>query len=794
MKRQTNSHGDPIRTSRSLVAIACAVLLVPGETALLAQTATPAAPAAAAAEADEPPLTADQLDSLVAPIALYPDNLLAQVLAASTYPLELVQLQQWMEKNKNLKDKALADAVGKQPWDPSVQSMAAVPEALKRLVDDIQWTTDLGNAFLEQQKDVMEACQRMRKKAQDKGALKTNEQQKVETKVVEQKQVIVVESANPEVIYVPSYNPAYVYPPPVYPYPPVYYPPYTAGAAFVSFGVGMMMGAAIWGGSCCGCGWGGGNVNVNVNNNFNRNTNVNRGQGGGNWNHNASHRGGTPYGNKATANKYGGSSRGQAGGRGGAGGRGSVGGAGGVASAVRVARGPRRRRRRGWCRRARRCGRRRWCGRPRAERRDQRQVRRRGKPRRRLDRQSRRGRRRRIARRQQRLRRWLRRLQRKQRAIQQLPRLVEHGLARRRRRRARRRRKRRRRTEVREMREDRGISSNDPACDAAVCAWPRSSSLWPRTQFAAGAQEPTGKASAPPPPSSPSKQKPSSSSSSSQKIFSSPKEAAEALISAAARFDVPALTEILGPDGVDLVVSDDTVQDRNRAGAFAQKALEKHAVVADPKNASRATLIIGEEDWPTPIPIVRAQKGWRFDAKQGRQEILYRRIGANELDAIQICHGYVEAQHEYASKKRDGSRVNQYAQKIISTPGKQDGLAWRTPDGKVEGPIGENIAKAIAEGYSSKAEPYHGYFFKILKGQGPSAPMGELDFVVKGVMIGGFALVAAPAEYKVTGVKTFIVSHNGVVYEKDLGEKTLEAFKAMERYNPDKTWKRVTEE
>ena len=341
MKRHTNSLGVPNRASRSVVAIACAVLLVPGESILLAQATPPpaATPAAAGADADEPPLTADQLDSLVAPIALYPDDLLAQVLASSTYPLELMQLQQWMAKHKDLKDKALADAVGKEDWDPSVKSMAAVPEALKRLTDDIQWTTDLGNAFLDQQKDVMDACQRMRKKAKDKGALTSSEQMKVETKVVESKEVIVVQSANPEVIYVPSYNPTVVYPPPVYPYPPVYYPPYVPGAAFVSFGVGMMMGAAIWGGSCCGCGWGGGNVNVNVNNNFNRNTNVsggNRGQGGGgNWNHNPSHRGGTPYGNKSTAGKYGGQTRGQQasarqqGGRGTSGASNRAGGAGG---------------------------------------------------------------------------------------------------------------------------------------------------------------------------------------------------------------------------------------------------------------------------------------------------------------------------------------------------------------------------------------------------------------------------------------------------------------------------------
>jgi hypothetical protein len=317
MKTHKNPRVVPSRAGRSAVAIACAILLVPGESALLAQsTPAPAAPAAASADADDPPLTADQLDSLVAPIALYPDDLLAQVLAASTYPLEVMQLQQWLTKNPNLKDKALADAVAKQPWDPAVQSMAAVPEAVKRLADDIQWTTDLGNAFLEQQKDVMDACQRMRKKAKDKGALTSNEQMKVETKVVETKEVIVVQSANPQVIYVPSYNPVYVYPPPVYPYPPVYYPPYTAGAAFFTFTAGVMIGAAFWGGSCCHCGWGGGNVNINVNNNFNRNTNINHNTninrgGNNNWNHNASHRGGTPYPNKSTANKYGGQTRAQ---------------------------------------------------------------------------------------------------------------------------------------------------------------------------------------------------------------------------------------------------------------------------------------------------------------------------------------------------------------------------------------------------------------------------------------------------------------------------------------------------
>jgi hypothetical protein len=367
---------------RAFVAVVCSFALIPaglGASPLPVAQAAPAQPASAAQSAKIPP---DQLDSLVAPVALYPDGMLAQTLAAATYPLELVQLQQWLDKNKGLKDKALSDAVAKQPWDPSVQSMAGLPDLVKRLTDDIQWTTDLGNAFLAQQSDVMDAVQRMRKKAQDTGNLKSTEQQKVETQVVESKSVVVIEQANPQVVYVPTYNPVVVYGPPVYPYPPIYYPPpgyYAAGLA-ISFGIGIAMGAFWGGGWCCGCGWGGGNVNINVNNNFNRNTNISRGNrpsqlpaggrggvggaggvggvggvggagrpggagsvggvggvggaggvggpggvggagrpgggastlpaGGGSWQHNPSHRGGTPYGDRATANKFGGTTRG----------------------------------------------------------------------------------------------------------------------------------------------------------------------------------------------------------------------------------------------------------------------------------------------------------------------------------------------------------------------------------------------------------------------------------------------------------------------------------------------------
>lgn len=274
--------------------------------------------------------------------------------------------------------------------------------------------------------------------------------------------------------------------------------------------------------------------------------------------------------------------------------------------------------------------------------------------------------------------------------------------------------------------------------------------------------------------------------------FDSPQQAVDALIEAAEKFDVSALLQIFGPGGEDVVLSGEYPQDEQHAANFVGEAREKESVSVDPKNGNRAFLLVGNEDWPFPVPIVKRGDKWFFDGKAGRQELLYRRIGANELDAIAICHGYVEAQHEYALQKREGYDVNQYAQQIISTPGTQNGLAWQNADGSWAGPIGEKVAHALEHGYD-RSEPYHGYFFKILKGQGPAAPLGEMDFVVKGVMIGGFALIAAPAEYGVTGVKTFIVSHDGVVYEKDPGPKSLGEFQTMQRFNPDKSWTPVPE-
>ena len=274
------------------------------------------------------------------------------------------------------------------------------------------------------------------------------------------------------------------------------------------------------------------------------------------------------------------------------------------------------------------------------------------------------------------------------------------------------------------------------------------------------------------------------------RAFATPEAAANSLIDAAEKYDEAALKETLGPDSYDIIHTGEPARDSEKAKEFAAQARAKMSVDLN-KTKNRATLVVGEEDWPFPLPIVKAGNSWYFDTKAGRQELLFRRIGRNELDVIEICRGYVEAQHEYALAKKENG-VNQYAQQIISSEGQQDGLAWKNPDGTWDGPIGEKAAAAIARGYS-RNEPYHGYFFKVLKGQGPAAPLGEMDFLVKGVMIGGFALIAAPAHYRSTGVKTFMVSHDGVVYEKDLGLKTLELFQTIDRFNPDKSWSPVSE-
>ncbi|HSK44464.1 MAG TPA: DUF3300 domain-containing protein [Candidatus Binatia bacterium] len=311
-------------SARIVTAIACAVLTLPGNVDLWAMQQQQTQPAQQQTQPQKQQPTGsstpaakisnEQLDSLVAPIALYPDPLLGQMLVASTYPLEIVQLHQWLEQNKTVKDKALADAVMKKGWDPSVQAMAVFPDVVKQMATNIAWTDDLGNAFLAQQNDVMDAVQRMRTKAVEKGALTTTEKQKVETKVVEQKTVVVVQPAKTEVVYVPSYDPVAIWGTPYYPYPAYAYPAYPAGGMLLGFGVGLAVGAAWGGGWGWNTGWGGNNVYVNRNNTFvNNYSRVNGGRYGGangQWQHNAAHRGGAPYANQSVANRYNGSARG----------------------------------------------------------------------------------------------------------------------------------------------------------------------------------------------------------------------------------------------------------------------------------------------------------------------------------------------------------------------------------------------------------------------------------------------------------------------------------------------------
>src|SRR6266496_3134616 len=318
-----------------VIAIVGLVFLAAGSSAFAQQAQSQVMNTTTSDTEEAPTLPSGELDSLVAPIALYPDPLLAQTLAASTYPLEVIQLQQWMDRNKNLQGKALADAVAKQPWDPSIQSLVEFPDVVQRMAGNIQWTTDLGNAFLAQQSDVMDAAQRMRAKAQGTGNLKTSAQSVVQTETVPSgKQVIKIEQANPEVVYVPSYDPTVVYgaAPVEYPYYPYTYPGYVPGTA-LAWGAGIALGAAAWGawgGHWGNCDWNGGNVKINNNYNYNRNNNFNRNvsrQGQGNWQHNPQHRGNAPYGNRQTANKFGGQGAGNRPG-GGAGTRPRGGGAG----------------------------------------------------------------------------------------------------------------------------------------------------------------------------------------------------------------------------------------------------------------------------------------------------------------------------------------------------------------------------------------------------------------------------------------------------------------------------------
>jgi Protein of unknown function (DUF2950) len=276
---------------------------------------------------------------------------------------------------------------------------------------------------------------------------------------------------------------------------------------------------------------------------------------------------------------------------------------------------------------------------------------------------------------------------------------------------------------------------------------------------------------------------------SAQQSFKSAEEAADAFASAVRSGERKAILTVLGRDGADIVSSGDTVADAAERQRFLAAYDAKHQVTT--VEDGKAVIVVGQDDFPFPIPLVRKDGTWRFDAAAGREEILYRRIGRNELSAIQAALAYVDAQHEYAEKGVAGSGV--HAQRIVSRPGKKDGLYWPAQSGEDESPLGDLIAGASAEGYRAGEQrtPYHGYYYRVLTRQGPNAPGGALDYVVRGKMIGGFALVAYPAEYGNSGVMTFLVNHQGTVYEKDLGPRTAAIAARMTAFNPDRTWRRL---
>jgi hypothetical protein len=278
-----------------------------------------------------------------------------------------------------------------------------------------------------------------------------------------------------------------------------------------------------------------------------------------------------------------------------------------------------------------------------------------------------------------------------------------------------------------------------------------------------------------------------------QRTFATPREAARALLVAAESDDMPALTKIFGPQADEILDSGDGVADRNNRAGFVKKAKQSMKEKIDPANANQASLLIGADNFPFPIPLVRTAGRWHFDTPEGKNEILTRRIGSNELDAIAAAKAYVDAQYDYATEDRNKNGIPEYARKLISSPGTRDGLFWPGTDAPPT-EFAAEVKRAQSEGYrkdGDKPAPYHGYYFRILLAQGPKARGGALDYVQHGSMIGGFGLVAWPVEHGVSGIKTFLVNQEGVIYEKDLGSSTSALAEAMTAYNPDTTWRRV---
>jgi hypothetical protein len=620
-------------------------------------------------------LTPAQLDELVAPVALYPDPLLSQVLAASTYPLELVEASQWLQRTPGLNGVALTNAAGQQNWDPSVQALVVFPDLLKRLTEDIEWTTNLGNAFLEQQAEVMDAVQRMRAKARQAGVLTSTPQQAVTSTAQPGQNVISILPGEPQIIYVPVYDPVWIWGPYVWlPYPRWHYPRHPVIGVIVygppivitEFFPGPWIGWTAWGWYPM---WTSHVVLFNAP--FIHRYNFNPGRfpietTSSIWQHNPFHRQGVPYPNRALNEQY------RAAARANLTPRPPV-----AAHPAPVPVPPNNRDRIG-----------------------NRQIPPSPPP------------------------------SQNHGAFGN----IQNGDAARR-------------------QTDRGHQSMGQSRPTAP---PRHSEIF----------------------SSPAitdlllvlvlKIQPA--------WFSTPEAAIEAVLAAAENNETAALLKLFGPDSRDVVLSGDPAQDPKGRAKFAELVHEKLAVQIDSANSDRATFSIGNEDWPFPVPLIRVNGQWRFDTAQGRSEILARRIGANEINVIDVCRGFAEAEFEYALKAHDDSGGLAYASKLSS-------LYSETAPGTL-------IPQAFAQ---ADRNPYHGYYFRIIRSQGANAPGGSFNYMVKDRMIGGFALIAFPAEYGVSGIKTFMINHDGIVYEKDLGTASAAIAKALTTFDPDDSWNAVIE-
>ena len=767
-----------------------------------------ALPLMAAAQTADKPYTSEQLDQMLAQIALYPDSLLSQVLMAATYPDEFQQAVGWSKSNPDAKGDDAVKMVESKGWDPSVASLVAFPEVLITLGEKPDYVKNLGDAFLAQPEDVMNSVQRLRAAAQKAGNLKSNEQIKVSvdptpplqqaatapstTTVVQAPpvtQTIIIEPAQPQVVYVPQYNPAVVYGPWWYPsYPPYYYPPPVgywwspvggAVARGIAWGAGFAVGNALWGG----CNWGRGDVDINVNryNNINVNNRIEGGGNRSNWSHNTNHRQTSYRGGDAQRqnlqNKSAATNRQQY--------RGKEGGANRDASRAQAQQAMQQRGvdpGSGSARDRAQSVDRSQVDRAQAQQRAQSTDRGPAATAQSADRGATQQRSHDNA---------LRGADSSQARAQQARGSSSYASA--------------QRTSGGGG-QARAVAGAAPAVAAAAVDRP--------VQVAAAAVEPAAVAVAAVGAAvvvaavavdsgertdmknhkkqfgplraalatvlltgtlamTPHAQ--------AQQAYPTPEAAANALIDGIARHDPDQVKAVLGADYAKYIpVRGSAPEDTT---AFLEAWARGHRIVS--AGGDKAMVEVGTRGWTMPIPIVKTAAGWKFDTRAAVEEMRMRRVGRNELAAIQASLAYVDAQREYAARDWDGDGVKSYAMRALSTPGKRDGLYWPSLPNEPESPLGPAFAEAKV------GQPFHGYAYRILTAQGPAAPGGAKSYVRNGRMTEGFALIAWPAKYADTGVMTFIVSQDGVVYEKDLGPGTGSLAPAVKAFDPGAGWQKA---